>query len=200
MTFTVHPSSRPCRACAAAYHATPRTAMHRRVLTRPPRPVMTGPAPSFPARCSPRRAPSRLPHFAKPPPVLLAARPDRMIVMLRSVQLAVATAILRTRRDCSRGRPGLSSGLMPPGRTHCRLPPPTGRSSPCSPATELSSSFPLPSSVSTHQSIIFRKIGGGNLKMPPSWKINFPDAADDAACGRHPRILGASWGRHWHCR
>ena len=174
--------------------------MHRRVLTRPPRPAMTGPVPSFPARFSPRRAPSHLPHFATPPPVLLAARPDRMIVVLRSVQLAVATAILRTRRDCSRGRLALSSRLIPPGQTHRRLPPPIARSSPCSPATELSSSFPLPSSVSTHQSIIFRKIGGGNLKMPPSWEITFSDAADNAACGRHPRILGASWGRHWRFR
>ena len=30
--------------------------------------------------------------------------------------------------------------------------------------------------VTTHQSTIFRKIGGGNLKMPLLWEINFSDA------------------------
>ena len=44
----------------------------------------------------------------------------------------------------------------------------------------------------THQSIIiFRKIGGGNLKMPPPWEINFPVAKDT----RIVVVVPQSWGR-----
>ena len=52
------------------------------------------------------------------------------------------------------------------------------------------------SSVVSHRSILFRKTGGKNLKIPPPWEINFPEAEDDADCRRRPTILGASWGRH----
>ena len=52
------------------------------------------------------------------------------------------------------------------------------------------------SSVVSHRLIIFRNFGHGNLKMSPSWKINFPDADDDAACRHRPTILGALWGRY----
>ena len=50
--------------------------------------------------------------------------------------------------------------------------------------------------VTTHQSINFRRMGGGNLKMPPSWEIRFPGTDDDADRRRRPRILGASCERY----
>ena len=53
------------------------------------------------------------------------------------------------------------------------------------------SSFPLLHLLPATIKSFFRKIGGGNLKMPPSWEINFPDADADADCRR---VL-ESWGR-----
>ena len=48
----------------------------------------------------------------------------------------------------------------------------------------------LPSVVS-HRSILFKKIGGKNLKMPPPWEINFPVAKDT----RIVVVVPQSWGR-----
>ena len=72
------PPSRPRGARAATCHAPPRsarTAMHRRVPSHPPRPVMTGPAASCPVSCASCRAPSCPPHSATLHPVPFAARP-----------------------------------------------------------------------------------------------------------------------------
>ena len=62
------------------------------------------------------------------------------------------------------------------------------------------SSFPLVHLLPAIIKSFFRKIGGGNLKIPPLWEINFPDADNDTDRCHRPTILGALRGRHWRCQ